>query len=319
MTVDQGDHGPQVDVVVVAYNSTEMIERCLAPLVDRPVVASITVVDHGTDGSGVRAEHLGATVLEDPTNPGFGAGQNRGASHGVAPFLLLLNPDAVIDAAALSDELGAFCSPESDDLAAVQGAVLDAITGHPDRSSGVELGWVHLLGRATHARALLGSQIVRRLLSHTPLDDVAQRIPDEAHDVDFLAGTAVLIRRVAFESVGGWDERYFLYGEDLDLCRRLRSRNWRLRALPRPWATHLNGSSAPDDWRREFHWWSGTMRFAAQWFSTTAFVGALFAASLQCVQLAVLRPRQARSAVRSLLLGPVSVRRRRPSPWERPE
>ena len=126
-------------------------------------------------------------------------------------------------------------------------------------------------------------------------------MPDGPTSVEALAATAVLVRRDAFDQVGGFDAGYFLYGEDLDLCRRLRDAGWELVALPVPWADHDSGGSAASAWTRELDWWQGTMRFAARWWSRPAWRLAQGAAFVRWLRLALRHPRGAKAAWRALL------------------
>jgi len=169
---------------------------------------------------------------------------------------------------------------------------------------------VHLWGRALHLRRLLGTGVGRRLARRAGLADHVDRVPTDPVDVEVLAATAVLVRRRAFEAVGGFDERYFLYGEDLDLCRRLRRAGFRLVALPVPWARHDSGGTSASWWAREVQWWRGTLGFAARWWSTGAWSLAMGAALVRWVALAATRPRSAPAAWRSVIAEPCRVRRR---------
>lgn len=251
----------KVDVVVVAYRSEAEIGVCLAALTAEPGVASVTVVDNGDGRSAAIAERLGAHAIRDPGNPGFGAAVNRGAADGDAEALLILNPDALLLPGALTSGLAVLGHEPT--VAAVQGAIVNVATGADERSAGRELGLVHLAGRLFGLRRLLRFGPVRMLALRSPvLADHVDRRPDRARDVESLAATAILVRRSAFDEIGGFDERYFLYGEDLDLCRRLRDAAWRLVALPDPWAIHQSGASAATTWDRELRWWEGTLQFA---------------------------------------------------------
>jgi GT2 family glycosyltransferase len=143
------------------------------------------------------------------------------------------------------------------------------------------------------------------------LADHVERVPSAPRFVESLAATCVVVRRTAFDSVGGFDESYFLYGEDLDLCRRLRRARWKLLALPDDFARHENGASSTTITERELSWWRGTMRFAALWWSTAAWSVAVAAALVQCARLGVQSPSAARRAWRALLAEPVRDRHER--------
>ena len=279
----------KADVVIVAYGEPDDIDGCLASLGDLGCLASITVVDNGDGRSADRALGLGTRVIRLPQNPGFGVAVNRGVAEGDAECLLVVNPDARLAPGAVAAgirRLGA-----DSEIAAVQGVVIDATTGEPERSAGRELGLVHLAGRLVHARMLLRLAGVRRVASRVPLlSDHAVRRPESDTVVESLAATAILIRRTAFESVGGFDERFFLYGEDLDLCCRFRRAGWKLLAVPEMWADHRNGASSVSSWDRELRWWQGTLLFTrCQWSAPRRRVAALIGTAAG-VLLAARRP-----------------------------
>lgn len=297
-----------LDVVVVGYGSRDSIAGCMDRARALPGVGRIVVVDHGTDGSGDVAASLGATVLRDPSNPGFGAGQNRGVAATDAPVVLLCNPDAAVEPEGIAAGLALLELDPA--VGAVQGVITNRVTGAPERSSGRELAPVHLLGRAFGARRLLRCKPVRTLARRlAPVADHVDRVPTAPVSVATLAATALLVRRAAFEAVGGFDEQYFLYGEDLDLCRRLRRAGWVLVAMPVPFAVHEGGASAASATARELTWWRGTMRFAALWWSPIAWWCAVGAAVLRWCGLALREPSVAARAWRELVAAPLHDRR----------
>jgi N-acetylglucosaminyl-diphospho-decaprenol L-rhamnosyltransferase len=298
------------DVVIVAYRSRHTISSCVDDAHRLAGVGEVVVVDHGRDGAGALARAAGARVLDDPSNPGFGAGQNHGVATTSAPFALLLNPDAAPDDAGTQAGLRAL--RENEVVGAVQGTITNRTTGFPERSHGRELGPLHLFGRAVGARHLLGLAPVRAAARRcTGLADHVDRVPHAPERVATLAATAILVRRQAFDSVGGFDESYFLYGEDLDLCRRMRAAGWTLLALPERSAWHESGGSATSNTGRELTWWRGTMRFAALSWSSAAWHLALLASTMQWCRLAVREPALARRAWRALVAEPRRDRRLR--------
>ncbi len=299
-----------LDVVIVAFGSRDCIAACVASARRLPDVGEVVVVDHGDDGTAERARAAGARVVCDPANPGFGAGQNRGVAATSAPFVLLLNPDAQADGAGV--ESGVQWLRSDPRIGAVQGVITNRTTGLPERSQGRELGPVHLLGRALGLRRLLRFAPVRAVSHRIGLfADHVERVPVVPVPVESLAATALLVRREAFTAVGGFDESYFLYGEDLDLCHRMRADSWTLLALPERSAWHTNGGSASSSAERELTWWRGTMRFSALWWSGAAWSIALTASALQWCRLSAREPRVARRAWRALVSEPVRDRRLR--------
>ncbi len=307
------DSAPRLDVVIVAYRNETTIQRCVESVNKVAGVGKVIVVDHGDDATATLAARTGASVVGDLTNPGFGAGQNRGVALTGAPFVLLLNPDATVEPAALAQGVKLMVAEPG--IGAVQGAIVNPDSGRLDRSQGMELTSLHLWGRVLGARRLSGFGLVRQMASRLEVfADHVDRRPTGPSDVSWLAATALLVRRSAFDAVGGFDETYFMYGEDLDLCRRLRVAGWRLVALPCTWAWHHNGASASSWWERELQWWEGTMAFAARWWRGWPWVSAILAATLRSVTLAVRRPWAGRSTVSALVGRPMHRHRRRTGP-----
>ena len=298
--------GP-VEAIVVSYRSGAGLRRCVDHLLAAGV-ERVVVVDHaGEDLSGLLPE-TNVVVVAQP-NLGFGAGVNRGVRETTSPAVLVVNPDAAVTPEVVAR--GTAVLAGRPDAGAVQGVIRNEATGAPERSAGVLLGPAHLLGRALGLRRLLRLPIARRVAGKVPLlRDHAERVPEGPADVEWLAATAVLVRRSAFDAVGGFDESYFLYGEDLDLAHRLRRAGWRLVAVPDRWAVHVSGGSASSPFDRELHWWRGTMRFAAQWWAPARWLPAVAAALLTWVRLALQRPGRAGEAFRELALGPLGDRRR---------
>lgn len=296
-----------VAVTVVAFNSRESIGRTVADALATPECTTVVVVDNGPDGSADAAEAAGAMALSRPDNPGFGASQNLAVSTTTEPFLLLLNPDAVLLCGAIGAGLDVLLADER--IAAVQGVITSRRTGGPERSMGPDLSWKHLWGRALAMKRLLSTRIGRQIARLAGVGDTVERVPTDVIEVETLAATALLIRRSAFLEVGGFDPNYFLYGEDLDLCRRLRASGWRLLGLPVPWASHDDGSTAADMFERELTWWRGTMRYAASWWKSPAWAAAVAASGMQFVRMAISRPRSVRRSFDQLIARPIDDRR----------
>ena len=297
----------KVDVVIVAYGNRQSIGGLVQVVRSFDDIGVVVVVDNGTDGSAEAARSAGAVAIDRPDNPGFGSGQNAGVSSTTAPLVLLLNPDAWPDPEGL--KAGVRHLEAHPDVAAVQGDIVNTHTGSSERSHGRELGPLHLLGRALGLRRLLRFRSVRWLARHTSLSDHVQRTAVQHDAVQTLAATAMLIRRAAFDAVGGFDESYFLYGEDLDLCRRLRGNGFQLVALPERFATHESGASSEGWWARELEWWRGTMRFAARWWSSPAWAVAVVAALLRWLGMTARRPSGWRRAWRGVVADGLRERR----------
>ncbi len=295
-----------IDVVLVAYRSDDVIEGAVERA--RSLGGSVVVVDHGDGASARLAAALGAVAISDPSNPGFGTGQNRGLAFTESEHVLLCNPDAEIVPDAIL--AGADLLRSRPDVAAVQGVIVNSGDGRPERSSGVGVRPVDLLARAVGAKALLRVPVIAKLGQRSSVvRGHTDRVPSGPLEVKSLAATAVLVRRSAMDAVGGFDESYFLYGEDQDLCHRLRAAGWKLVTVPDVWASHVSGGSAESGWDRELRWWQGTMQFAASWWSSPGWTAALVSAVVRCVRLAVRRPWGVRATLSALIIDPARARR----------
>jgi N-acetylglucosaminyl-diphospho-decaprenol L-rhamnosyltransferase len=227
-----------VDVVVVAYNSRDTLRSCVEPLVGLPWV-SVTVVDNACpDDSSDAVADLPARIISSPRNGGFAYGCNLGAAAGSAEFVLLLNPDAQIDAASLA-------------------ALVDALRADP-RLAAVGPRTVNESGRllltqrrfprlrSTYAQALF----LHRAAPFAAWSDDAVRDPrayEEPGFPEWVSGCCVMLRRAALESAGGFDEGFFLYAEETDLFRRLTAAGWCVGFEPRAVASHVGQGSASAD------------------------------------------------------------------------
>lgn len=230
----------QIDVVVVSYESAEQLPACLTAL---PRGTRVTVVDNASqDGSARVAASLGARVVRNASNVGFAAGANLGATFGEADLLLFLNPDAVIGEADLRRLVSAL---ETDPATAAVGPRL--LHGDAEQRP----SWPFPSPAATWAEALA----VHRLRRHSAADGA----------VPFVVGACLLVRRRAFEELGGFDERFWLYGEEADLCRRLWDSGWRVRHVADAAAGHFGQASASSVEALAFeHFQRGAEHFVAK-------------------------------------------------------
>lgn len=183
------------------------------------------VVDNASsDGSGEIARRLGAVVHQNERNLGFGAAANHGARLGSAPFVLFLNPDARLEALALDSLVDACSQPR----VAIAGAQL---LGADDEE--LTSWWPIPSWHNTWVQALGLARITRGRGTTEP-------------DVPSVVGAAMLVRREVFESLGGFDERFWLYGEETELCARCRDRGWRVVLESTARAVHPGGASGRD-------------------------------------------------------------------------
>ena len=221
----------RVDVLIVNYNVGDWLARCIARL--RPDGAEeprVIVVDNGsTDSSLQTLEQDGLMIDRLDRNTGFAAGVNRAASHATREFLLILNPDCLLAPDALARLVA-----ELDDhrqAALVSGKVVGT-NGREQRGSRRRLPTP---ARAVNEMLPLGGEGLD--LTETPT-------PDHPVEVEAASGACMLVRREAFERLGGMDEGYPLHFEDLDLFARLLEAGWKLRWIPDVEIVHAGGRSS---------------------------------------------------------------------------
>jgi N-acetylglucosaminyl-diphospho-decaprenol L-rhamnosyltransferase len=229
------DHNARVDAVVVSYNSRDTLRACVEPLSRIPGVA-VTVVDNDSpDDALATIADLAVQVVRSGRNGGFSFGCNLGIARGAAPYVLLLNPDAQIDAASL-DALCAVLDREP--RAAVAGPRTvgdDGSLHHTQRN--------YPRVRSSWAQALFLHRVFKRArwADEVIWDDAVYERPGAP---EWLSGSCLLVRRSALAAIGGMDERFFLYCEDVDLCHRLRDAGHEVRYEPAAVVRHVGGASA---------------------------------------------------------------------------
>jgi N-acetylglucosaminyl-diphospho-decaprenol L-rhamnosyltransferase len=231
--------GGRTAAVVVNYESGGSLARCVGDLAASGL-AEVVVVDNGSsDGSLATAVGSvpGLEVVDPGQNLGYGSAVNRGvaASSPGLDLVLVCNPDLEVPAGAVDALVSAL---DADPGCALVGPLIRTPEG--DRYPSAR-HFPSMVDAAGHA--LLGifapDNRFSRNYRRTDLD-VA---PDTTVTVDWVSGACFLARRAAFEAVGGFDESYFMYAEDVDLCWRLGRAGLRVAYAPGAEVTHLQGMS----------------------------------------------------------------------------
>jgi N-acetylglucosaminyl-diphospho-decaprenol L-rhamnosyltransferase len=225
-----------VDVVVVSYNSRETLRECVTPLVEDPEL-QVIIVDNASADAGLDAvRDLPVTAIQLDANGGFAAGCNIGWRSSSAGYILFLNPDAQMVAADVHRLVEGLERRPSAGLAAPR--IVDS-------DGGLEYSQRRFPRlRSTYAQALF----LHRLFPHAGWTDELIRDPraySSSHPVDWVSGACVLVRREVLEELGGWDDGFFMYGEDIDLCRRVWDAGYEVLFEHSPRVIHQGGASAP--------------------------------------------------------------------------
>jgi N-acetylglucosaminyl-diphospho-decaprenol L-rhamnosyltransferase len=223
---------PDVTVVVVTYNSLPWLEQCLDSLAGHDLV----IVDHGStdDTLGVvRAKRPDARIIEQE-NKGMGGGNNAGMRVAPGRYFFLLNSDAWVVGDGL-ERLVEYADAHPE--AAVVGPRLRNTDGTLQRSVRAE---------PTVWRLATEYLFIRKLAPRTRLLNplyVGGFDHDEETEADWLYGPALLVRRDAVDSVGMFDEAFFMFSEEVDWMTRFRRAGWKVLFFPGAEVVHVGGAS----------------------------------------------------------------------------
>jgi N-acetylglucosaminyl-diphospho-decaprenol L-rhamnosyltransferase len=223
---------------VVNHDAGPLLERCVRSLLaDRSAgPPEVVVVDNAsTDGS---VEALAAAlpevpVVHAPGNVGYARGANLGIAATRAPVVAVLNPDTLVDAGTAAAMLAAL---DADARVGAVGPRVRNVDGSHFPSARRLPGIVDAVGHGLLGLVWRNNPFTRR---YRELD----ADPSRPRPVDWVSGCAIWLRRDALDAVGGWDERYFMYVEDVDLCRRLRVAGYTVRYDPAGGVEHVQGAS----------------------------------------------------------------------------
>jgi GT2 family glycosyltransferase len=227
---------PDLDIVIVSHNTRDALLACLSSIAEHPpsTLGRVFVVDNASsDGSAdaVRSHWPAVHVLTLESNAGFGAANNAAIRASSATLVLLLNSDTVVGAGTLDALVARLVATG----ATAAGPRLVDGQGRFEISYGRMLSPINELiqlvrRRAAESHLRVAKTYVAGLLS-------------EERDVDWISGACLLVRRAAALEAGLFDERFFLYEEDVDFCAALRARGGRILFTPQAQIVHLRGQS----------------------------------------------------------------------------
>ena len=212
-----------ISTVIVQFNHPDLTQRAVESLLrHHRGDLDIVVVDNGSSAAGAReaTERIpGCRVIFNPANEGFGAGNNKGARAAKGDLLLFLNNDTVVHGEILPQIESYFADTPACGAAGMQ--LLNA-DGTVQYSTGrFPTPWTEWRMSRRH-NLYRRSEEVRR---------------------DWVSGAALAVRRAVFEKVGGFDERYFMYFEDVDLCARISRAGYEIHYMPEVHVEHMGGGS----------------------------------------------------------------------------
>ncbi|MDD3836965.1 MAG: glycosyltransferase family 2 protein [Phenylobacterium sp.] len=249
----------RVSVVMVVYMTGEALEQSVRCVLADPLVDEFVIVDNGSPGrqtamlQALAERDRRVVLLTGHGNVGFARGANLGARKATGEHLLFLNPDAFLQPGCIANLVREIESRPSPCL--VGGRVLNA-----DRTEqrGARRGDI------TPMTALLSLSRLARLAPALRRYEVhweCEAAPDAVAPVPTISGACFCMRRADFESLGGFDEGYFLHVEDVDLCWRVRRAGGQVLFHPKAEVIHLGHTSQASPVRVEFHKGLGLARY----------------------------------------------------------
>jgi GT2 family glycosyltransferase len=231
---------PLVNIIIVSYRCSDTLRRTLksvaAQRYDGPV--ETTVVDNasGDDTTDVARGFPNVRLIESPVNLGFARANNLGVRETTGEFIFILNPDVILPPellAKLADYL-----IEHADVGAVGPTLVK-----PSGSLQKYCAWKNYTLLACVGDSIGVSRGLLKRFFYNGCFHANRYYEGVPGDVFSLSGSCTLVRREAFDAAGGFDERYFLFGEDVDLFRTIRRKGFRVVYLPSGPAVHVTGAS----------------------------------------------------------------------------
>ncbi len=232
---------PELDIVIVNWNAGAYLRKCLTSIAHASLIGislrAVIVVDNASSDGSIDQLHipgLPLRVLENKENVGFAAACNQGADSGQSPYILFLNPDVVVQSDSLYLPVTFLDKPENSKYAACS-IIMQDNEGRLAR---------HCV-RFPQPRDFFAKQTgLDRLLPGVFSEFIlSQEDHRFSQDVDHIIGAFYLVRRKVFSDLGGFDERFFVYYEDLDLSLRIHKAGWKIRYLTDAYAKHKGGGT----------------------------------------------------------------------------
>jgi N-acetylglucosaminyl-diphospho-decaprenol L-rhamnosyltransferase len=270
----------KASIIVVNWNTRQMLADCLSfvETTARGAICEIIVVDNGsTDGSQamLRSQFPQVSLIQNDRNVGFARANNQALAVSRGRYALLLNSDALLSANALQALLNL---AESEPRAGIVGArLLNADGSFQASHTPFPHLWQEFLILSGLGRLFYG----RWYPSHGPEEGKGP------HVVDYVEGACLLVRREAFEDVGGLDEGYFMYAEEVDWCYAMRKKGWQVWYQPAAAAIHLGGGSSQGRRpQREADLYRSRVRFFQRHYGS----GTAWVLKLQIYAFAAIKP-----------------------------
>ena len=249
-----------LSIVILSWNVCELLDRCLASIRSSRYALEIIVVDNASHDDSValvRTKYPQVKLIANTENRGFTGGNNQGIKAAQGRFIMVLNPDTEIIGEAL-DLLVAYLDEHS------EVGALGPMLLNPDRSIQSSRRRFPTMATAFFESTWLQGLAPRQVLARYYMEDVS---PTTTHEVDWLNGACTIFRRETLDRVGVYDaENFFMYSEELDLCRRVKQAGWQIVYLPEAQVVHHIGKSSEQVMAaRHIHFQTSKVHYFRKW------------------------------------------------------
>jgi len=240
---------PEISITIAHWNRFDILAQCVESILncDPKLSIEIIVVDNASSDDSVeriREAYPGVKLLCHTTNRGFGAAHNLAIRHARAPYVLVLNNDCELEHGCLA-------------------SMLDFMEAHP--AAGIatcqtvtHAGSEDVLAAGCLQYPTVGSIFIKSVLMYTGLATLVRMgrpgggpdilgyalDPWKEHELAHVGGAFLFMRRTALDEVGTFDERFFLYLEETDLCKRMREHGWKVMYTPNARVVHKGSVSS---------------------------------------------------------------------------
>ena len=236
----------KLSIIIISYNSKKNLKQCINSVYAKfgdGFSWEIVVVnnDERENLSDLKIDFSRVKLIDHKKNVGFGAGMNLGVKNSEGEFLLLLNPDTEIATDNIKEILTEF---SKEDIGIIGGGIISRNGENQEWSAGREISFYDLV------RNNLGMSRSKKIWNSS-----------EKIECDWVAGTALFIKRELFDKLEGFDDRFFMYFEDMDLCRRTRKTGLKVLFYPEFKVFHGSGESYEDERLQKKHYYDSMEKF----------------------------------------------------------
>jgi len=245
--IKMAEFSKKLSIIIIPFRSVGHLERCVASIYKKlgdSFSWEIILVNNDKDQNIISfpMDFSKIKLLDHKKNVGFGTGINLGAKLAEGEFLLILNPDTEIITDNISKVFDEFS--KDDKIGIIGGGILDRKNQNQEWSAGKELSLYDL------ARNNLGVSRSESIWNSS-----------RKTECDWVAGTVMFIKKDLFEKLGGFDEKFFMYFEDMDLCRRVRQLGKKIIFFPEFKIFHGSGESYEDKRLQKKHYYDSMEKY----------------------------------------------------------